>query len=158
MATANEYWTQLEQTLLGDIPFTEQLLALLQQERSKLEQRQYDGYQQLISDKQLLLAQLEQHASERRQLLAAAGFEDEAAALVALDKQAPIIANAWRKLSEQWQQCQQLNEINERIAKRTRLVVGQILDILRGQNNQAKLYTKQGDARNSGGGRSITSA
>lgn len=158
MTTANELWAQLDQTLLGDIPLTEQLLALLQQERSMLEQRQYDGYQQLINDKQQLLVQLEQHATERQQLLLAAGFEDEASALTSLDKQAPIIANAWRKLSEQWQQCKQLNEINERIAKRTRLVVGQMLDILRGQNNQTKLYTRQGDASHSGGGRSITSA
>jgi flagella synthesis protein FlgN len=158
MTTANELWAQLEQTLLGDTPLTEQLLALLQQERSMLEQRQYDGYQQLINDKQQLLVQLEQHATERQQLLLVAGFEDEASALTTLDKQAPIIANAWRKLSEQWLQCKQLNEINERIAKRTRLVVGQMLDILRGQNNQTKLYTRQGDASHSGGGRSITSA
>lgn len=158
MSSETELWAQLEQTFLSDIPATDQLLTLLKQERSLLEKREYEQYQQLISNKLQLLQTLEKNAAVRQQHLLNAGFEDEASTLATLDKQAPIVANAWRKLQSQWQQCQELNEINERISKRTRLVVGQILDILRGQNNQAKLYTKQGNTRNNGEGRPITSA
>lgn len=158
MANDQSLWNQLEHSLQTDIPITDQLLALLQQERQLLESRQYDQFQQLINQKQQLLQQLDQHATQRQQLLHSAGFDNEQHTLETLAQQAPVAASAWHKLSDQWQQCQDLNEVNERIAKRTRLVVGQILDLLRGQNNQTRLYTKKGDASNGGSGRTITSA
>lgn len=158
MASDLTLWAELEQTFLKDIPVTSKLLELLQQERTALETRKYDSFQQIISQKQQMLTQLELHASMRQQLLQQAGYTDETAVLTKLDTQAPIVAKAWRKLGEQWGQCKELNEINERIAQRTRLVVGQTLDLLRGQNTQAKLYTKKGDALNQGNGRTITNA
>ncbi len=151
-------WTEIEATFEHDIPATSKLLGLLQNEREALEQRNYDEFQKIIGQKQQMLTILEFHANTRQQLLAKAGYHDEQATLDAADVQAPAVAKAWRKLADEWQQCQTLNEINERIAKRTRLVVGQILDLLRGQNSQHKLYTNKGDATTTSTGRPITSA
>ncbi|MCP3907526.1 MAG: flagellar protein FlgN [Oceanicoccus sp.] len=151
-------WSEIEATFEHDIPATSKLLDLLQRERNALEQRNYDEFQKIIGQKQQMLTILEFHANTRQQLLATAGYHDEQAILEAADVQAPAIAKAWRQLGDQWQQCQKLNAINERIAKRTRLVVGQILDLLRGQNSRNKLYTKEGDATTTSTGRPITSA
>lgn len=151
-------WTELHTVFNKDIPATAQLLTLLQNERKALETRNYEEFQDIIGKKQSLLTSLENHSQIRQQLLQNAGFKDEAATLKAADQHAPIVANAWRLLGEQWASCQELNEINERIASRTRLVVSQILDLLRGQNTKEKLYDGKGNTNNSSAGRSITSA
>ncbi|WP_101760000.1 flagella synthesis protein FlgN [Oceanicoccus sp. KOV_DT_Chl] len=144
MAPYQALWSELEDTFKLDLPTTTQLLEVLQQERASLEQRDYDLFQKLIGQKQQLLKQLESHSQTRQKLLLEAGFIDESSTLDAAEEHAPLVAKAWRKLGEQWSQCQELNEVNERIAKRTRLVVGQILDLLRGNTHQPKLYTNKG--------------
>jgi len=154
----NSVWTGLNTTFEQDLPATAQLLALLQREREMLEERNYQEFQQIVEQKQKLLAMLEQHTVIRQQLFQQAGLVDEASILRAAEQQAPAVAQSWHKLGKQWASCQELNEINERIATRTRLVVGQVLDLLRGQNKQEKLYNVKGYTNNSNNGRSITSA
>jgi flagellar biosynthesis/type III secretory pathway chaperone len=154
----NSVWTGLNTTFEQDLPATAQLLALLQRERETLEARNYQEFQTIIDHKQKLLSLLEHHTGIRQQLLQQAGLVDEASTLKAAHQQAPAVAESWQKLGKQWARCQELNEINERIAQRTRLVVGQVLDLLRGQNKQEKLYDVRGYTNNSNSGRSITSA
>ncbi|WP_339340046.1 flagellar protein FlgN [uncultured Oceanicoccus sp.] len=154
----NTLWSDIEATFEYDIPATTKLLDLLQRERKALEQRNYEEFQNIIGEKQPMLTILEGHANTRQQLLTAAGYHNEQSTLEAADIQAPAVAKAWRQLAEDWKQCQNLNEINQRIAKRTRLVVGQMLDLLYGQNNRNKLYTSKGDAKTTTAGRPITSA
>ncbi len=151
-------WLELNETFQQDLPATINLLNTLKLERTALEQRDYDTFEKIIVDKQTLLNTLETNANARRSLLQQAGFTDESATLKAVEQEAPSVAKAWHQLGEQWKQCQQLNEVNERIAKRTRLVVGQLLDILRGHNSHSKLYNSKGDARRTSSGRTITSA
>lgn len=158
MAHQSAVWASLNATFEQDIPITSQLLELLQTERKALEARDYTTFQSVVADKQALLQMLEQHALQRQQLLQAAGFDNEQSTLQAASQEAPPVAKAWRNLRTQWQLCQELNEINERIAKRTRLVVGQILDLLRGANGNNRLYDNKGGTHSSGGGHTITSA
>lgn len=151
-------WRQLYATFEQDIPVTSELLQVLGREREALEQRNYEQFKTILGEKQALLSALEKHAASRQQLLQAAGFRDETSSLDAAEAQAPVVAGAWRKLTAQWQRCQELNEINERIAKRTRLVVGQMLDMLRGTTGATRVYDNKGGTRSSGGGNTITSA
>lgn len=151
-------WQKLHHSLEQDLPTTSELLGELQAERQSLETRNYDEFQKVIVRKQALVNTLEKHANDRQTLLSSAGFIDESATLNIVEQEAPAVASIWRKLGEQWQQCQDLNAVNERIAQRTSLVVGQILDLLRGQNSQQKLYTDKGNTTRSSGGRTITSA
>ncbi|MEE8058878.1 MAG: flagellar protein FlgN, partial [Pseudomonadales bacterium] len=141
MAMNQGLWTELQATFEHDIPVTAELLDLLQRERKILEERKYDDFQQIISNKQHLLAQLENHANTRQHLIQQAGFANESNLLSAAEEQAPAVASALRQLDEQWRRCQKLNEINERIAKRTKLVVGHILDLMRGKTGETRLYT-----------------
>lgn len=151
-------WTHLGATFELDLPITHQLLTLLQTERQALESRDYSTFQAVVGKKQQLLQTLEQHALQRQELLRKAGFQNEQSTLQAADQEAPPVAKHWRLLRDQWQQCQELNEINERIAKRTRLVVGQILDLMRGTTGNNRLYDNKGAAKSTGGGNTITSA
>jgi flagellar biosynthesis/type III secretory pathway chaperone len=77
--------------------------------------------------------------------------------LEAAKQQAPVVSKAWSQLADIWQQCQEMNAVNERIAQRSRLVVNQLLDTLRGDQQQ-KIYTANGDTQQSGLGRRISSA
>lgn len=151
-------WQQLYTSFEQDLATTQQLHTRLEQERKALESRDYDQFQKIIGEKQTLLALLESHVKRRQQWLTKAGFSDDRQALEAARQQAPNVANLWLKLEQQWQQCQQLNEVNERIAKRTKIVVGQILDVLRGKANQPHLYTEKGNTQISGEGRTISNA
>ena len=158
MAQHQNLWSSFTKTFKLDLATTTELLDILQQERKALEERSYDDFQKILGQKHQQIKQLELHAQVRQRLLQEAGFTDENSTLAAAEEQAPEVAKAWHQLAEQWQQCQNQNEINERIAKRTRLVVGQMLDLLRGNHSQPKLYTRKGDAHSRSTGRSITNA
>ncbi|WP_339672248.1 flagellar protein FlgN [Dasania marina] len=158
MATSPQLWSELLATFHKDLPLTTQLHKLLLQERSALENRDYDNIKTLLADKNSLVENLKQHAHTRMHALQAAGLADETATLNAAEQESPIVAKAWRQLAQQWDECQHLNAVNERILQRTRLVVNQTLDLLRGANQQNRLYDPKGMANNNSTGRSITSA
>ncbi|MCR8921406.1 flagellar protein FlgN [Dasania sp. GY-MA-18] len=158
MATTPQLWSELQATFHKDLPLTSQLHTLLLQERSALESRDYDNIKALLATKNSLVNSLKQQANTRMHALQAAGLQDEASTLKAAEQEAPIVAKAWRQLAQQWDECQHLNAVNERILQRTRLVVTQTLDLLRGANQQNRLYDPKGMANNNSSGRSITSA
>lgn len=158
MASSPLLWSELQSTFQKDLPITVQLLKLLKQERTALENRDYDNFQQLLKTKNGMIKQLKQHADNRSHALQAAGLNDEEHTLSTAEQEAPIVARSWRQLAKQWDECQQLNAVNERILQRTKLVVSQTLDLIRGANNQQKLYDTKGITNNQAMGRSITSA
>lgn len=158
MATSPQLWAELQSTFHKDLPVSLKLYKVLEQERSALESRDYDAFQQLLSHKKQLIAQLKNNANTRIHALHAAGFNDEHTALATASQEAPAVAKAWNQLSDQWKECQHLNAVNEKVMQRTRLVVSQTLDLLRGATNQNKLYDPKGMASNSAMGRTITSA
>jgi flagellar biosynthesis/type III secretory pathway chaperone len=125
----------------------QQLEELLLHEKEALLQRQFQNLQQFLQLKRQLLAILEKNANQRQQVLA--------------QMQMPATANGWRELlkkadrsgqaSERWQQleillrrCHTLNAVNEKLTHRTHMAASQMMDILRGAQNQPKLYTDTG--------------
>lgn len=158
MTTHNQLWSSLQATFIEDLKTTRQLRDILKRERNSLEVRNYDAFQQIVSEKSPLLEALQRHSHTRQQLLQAAGFKDEPATLQVAKQQAPIVAKAWHHLAEQWANCQEMSAINEGIVQRTRLVVNQTLDMLRGKSEQNNLYSQSGSTTSTAPGRSITSA
>lgn len=158
MATSPQLWSELQSTFQKDLPQTVQLHKLLIEERTALESRDYETFQALLKNKNTLIAGLKQHAGTRMHALQAAGLQDEKNTLIAAEKEAPSVAKAWRQLAKQWDECQHLNAVNERILQRTRLVVTQTLDLIRGNNGANRLYDGKGRSNNSALGRTITSA
>ncbi len=158
MANDKGLWANLHHALVQDIETSQQLCHALEQERTALESRDYETFQALIRKKSELINQLEIHASERSTLLQRHGYHDEKSTLEAARSQAPLVAKSWLKLADQWARCQELNAINERIAQRTRLVVGQVLDMIRGKADGTCTYSAKGATQQNGTGQSITSA
>ena len=156
MATPS--WQVLHDLITRDIELSEQCLQLLNEERSALDSRDYTRFQQILSEKQPLLALLEQHSRDRSQQLADLGLTSDADALQTLQQQAPETARQWQQLTTLWQQCQEQNQRNSKAVQRTRLVVDQLLGILRGQQTAAPTYDQQGTTHSGGSGRSIGSA
>ncbi|MDY0007618.1 MAG: flagellar protein FlgN [Spongiibacteraceae bacterium] len=151
-------WQRLDTLIRADLATTQTLLTLLQREKTALETREYEGFDALLADKQRAVAELEQGAGERAALLAASDYHDDAALLAACTNAAPDTATCWRELIAHWEQCQHLNQVNEQIVRRTRLVIGRVLDILQGRSERVDLYDAGGQTRHSAGGRDISQA
>jgi len=158
MTAQQGLWADLQTNLQKDFTLTHTLKEMLENERKALEQRDYSDFNEHLTEKQTLLIELDQNSKYRQQLVNHLGFEDENAILQSAAKHAPEVAKLWQALSEQWKQCQELNEINDRVSQRTRLVVSQMLDLLRGQEGDSRTYTAKGSTQNHNNGRSITSA
>lgn len=158
MATSPQMWAEIQSTFQKDLPITVKLQKLLNQERTALENREYDDFQLRIKAKNQLVNELKKHADARIHALQAAGLTNEEEALAAAELEAPIVARSWRQLAKQWEDCQHHNAVNERIVQRTKLVVSQTLDLIRGVTQQQKLYDTKGMPDNIATGRSITSA
>lgn len=155
---STQLWSEIQATFKKDLPATVALYKLLTQERSALENRDYDALKDVTKNKMLLINALKNNANTRMHALQTAGFKDEKTTLEAAEQQAPIVAKSWRQLAKQWAECQHLNTVNEHIVQRTRLVVNQTLDLLRGANNQNRLYNTKGMTDSGGTGRTISNA
>lgn len=151
-------WSELDRSLQQDTQLSRQLLELLEQERLCLEQRQYEHYEPLLSEKQRLLGALEHGVQARRRWLRGMGFADDAAALRAAEQAGDAVARRWHEAAQCWRECQSANQINEQVCQRTRVVVERVLDLLRGEPGQGATYDARGVPRHQEGGRTITNA
>ncbi len=141
------HWAELDRLLAADEPLGEQLSAVLAQERDALQQRDYATFEQLLTTKQQLVAELEQRTQQRQAWLQQLGCPDERHALARAEQEQPEVAARWHRLAERWRECQQANQINEQICQRTRVVVGRLLDLLRGDTQGGGTYDASGSAR-----------
>lgn len=149
-------WQQVSPNLISDLELTKQLEKILDSERKALETRDYDTFQTLILDKQTTMKTLELHASHRKKVLKLAGYRDEKHALESAEEYSSQVAQAWQQLGTQWAVCQKKNAINEKILQRTKLVVSQMLDMLRGENGNNKVYDATGGTSSTNKGQTIT--
>ena len=151
-------WSLLTQLLERDSSLSSQLLTILQEERTALEQRDYPRFDALLINKSALVEQLERHLAVRQQHLQQMGFSSDTEALDVARSQFPSVAQVWEGAATLWQSCQQANQINDQISRRTRVVVEQVLDALRGQQSQSTTYDAAGNANRSNSGRTISNA
>lgn len=158
MKPALRDWSFLQQSLQQDSTASQQLLQLMRDERKALETRNYAAFEALLQPKQTLIAELEIHANERLEWLASQHFHSESEALQAAHEHAPNIAVLWNDAAAVWRECQTENQINEQICRRTRAVVEQVLDALRGQHQQSAVYDAKGLAQRGSSGRTISNA
>lgn len=151
-------WSALQQTLQQDTESSQQLLQLMLDERKALEERDYTAFEALIKPKQTLLAQLEQNVAARRAWLSQHRIANDTDALQLAETEAPETAAYWRSTADIWRECQTANQINEQISRRTRAIVGHVLDALRGQHQQSAVYDAKGMADRGSSGRIISNA
>jgi flagellar biosynthesis/type III secretory pathway chaperone len=151
-------WSPLLESLRSAEQLSQNFLALLEQERKALEQRDYGVFEQLLGKKNQLLMMLQHNTTERQNWLHGQGFANDTLALVQVETQAPALARMWHKLAELWRQCQHASHVNDQISQRTRAVVGRMLDVLSGNAGQGSTYDGKGATQRMQTGRNITSA
>lgn len=151
---------QLLELIEHDSQCCTQLLALIEQEYEALQQRNLDILEDLLNSKQAFLAQLDQGASQRSQLLAQHSLKADLDGLKQLASQASNgqdLLDQAQNLSEQLHQCQQANLRNGRLIQASQHNTRQMLNLLRG-NSPQDLYDKQGGAARINSSRPISQA
>lgn len=144
-----------------DIGTTRTLLELLDQELEALSEADLQRLQTLLNQKQPLLAQLAQHATQRSQLLAAQQLSpdrDGLSALAERDAEAgPLLLEKGDQLAALIEQCQASNQRNGRVIKANQASTGQMVRLLRG-NDAPALYDSKGSTARIGHQRPLSQA
>ncbi len=141
----------LRDMLAQDSAAVAQLKTLLLTERQKLEERQLQGLQEIITQKDKLVESLAFSAKQREQALRAAGLETT---LIGWEKfllRSPATLSlipGWQALTAEFVECQKANEINGRMINRSKQTLSHLLNLIRGQVAMPSLYTQTGTTTN----------
>ena len=143
----------VEQLLNRDIGFAKKLLELLEQEHKALNSRSSEQLHQLLTEKQGLMAQFEQSATQRSRwvgfLMERTGLSTEECwekLLTELDSSS--LPQLWQEFQKLINECKQHNEINGKMIARGQKTLKQLLTIMRGQSVEApELYNASGSTQ-----------
>ena len=155
--------TALSSSMTQATELLESLSALLMAERTALKERDTLNIQSLLEQKTSVLAELQNNASTRSQLLAELGFEGDETGMNAWLDSLPVNAatelkQQWQALKEKLESCKSANQINGTIVHRSKAQLDLLLDILRGQSGDQKLYTGDGKSTSVASGHSLAKA
>lgn len=129
-----------------DIGHAEQLLELVEAEFQALSEHDLPRLQQILADKQPLLASLDQHGKNRTQILLGLKLSADRAGLLTLAErsdQGDALVAASDQLSSLLESCQSANLRNGRIIRSSQKSTESMLGILRG-NETPSLYDSSG--------------
>ena len=144
--------TELLQQLAEDIGTARKLLELTNQEYLALAERNLGGLEQLLTQKQALLALLGQHGALRSQTLARANLsvDRNGLAVFAAGSAAgkEILAQA-AQLDGILEDCRKANDRNGKLIRANQSAVGSMLKVLQGSNQAPDLYDRRGTAARS---------
>ncbi|TBU77073.1 flagella synthesis protein FlgN [Phytopseudomonas daroniae] len=129
-----------------DIGHAEQLLELVEAEFQALSEHDLPRLQQILADKQPLLASLDQHGKNRTQILLGLELSADRAGLLTLAErsdQGDALVTASDQLSSLLESCQSANLRNGRIIRSSQKSTESMLGILRG-NETPSLYDSSG--------------
>jgi len=125
---------------------SQQLVNCLKQEKLALNKNQLDKLNEISSEKQVLLDQLNQLDKQRAANSTNENFND----FIANSNNQPLIEQ-WDLTRQSISECQQLNEINGRLINKRSQINQDILSILSGRNEQAdETYNSKGSQTNKG--------
>lgn len=155
--------TPLSSSMTQAIELLDSLTTLLMAERASLTDRDSVKLHDLLNQKTELLIQLEKNASERTQLLLDAGLKGDDQGMSNYFDSLPTNAAStlreqWKTLKEGLQSCKTANQINGTILHRSKSQVDTLLNILRGQSGDQKIYTDAGKSTAIGGRNSLAKA
>jgi len=141
----------LRDMLTQDTNHVEQLKALLLKEHELLKQRQTEGMQEIVSQKDHILGNLSFTAKQREQLLRSAGLSTDLIgwqAFLGRDPMTFALIPGWQLLTNEFIECQTANEINGKMINRSKQTLSHLLNLIRGQVAAPSLYTQKGATTN----------
>ena len=153
--------TEVLQQLAEDVGTAQKLLELMDAEYLALAERNLVGLETLLTQKQSLLALLEQHGALRSQTLANAQLsidQNGLAAFAAASAVGPDILEQARQLDEALDACRVANERNGQQIRNNQNTVSGMLTVLQGSNQATDLYDRRGSAAKSSYNRPLSQA
>ncbi|MBA1278525.1 MULTISPECIES: flagella synthesis protein FlgN [Pseudomonadaceae] len=139
--------TELLQQLVDDIGTARKLLELIDAEYQALAERNLAGLEQLLTQKQTLLALLGQHGAFRSQTLAKAQLSADKKGLATFVANSAIgddiLAHA-EQLESVLETCRNSNDRNGKLIRANKSAVGAMLHVLQGSNQTPDLYDRRG--------------
>lgn len=154
---------QLLHAMEQDLALARQLRTLLQEEKTRLEQRQYTAYQQAVKDKTQVLLQLDQTDNERKALMQSMGLSADRKGFAQLLNHVPAswkekFTATWDALSETMNSCARLNKINGKILAHSQTTMERLMQVIRGTHNQPGIYQANGRRDLAAGNRILATA
>jgi len=142
----------VHQLLENSIRATSELLTLLEQERTHLQQRNHTELPALLEQKQQIMSLLEKGALQRQQWLAHAPqhevqSQEEHWSALLTGLGGPTLTKLWDTFKDNLITCQQNNEVNGRMIGRGQQSIRQLLTLLKGQVESPTLYNQAGNTQ-----------
>ncbi|MFC3115481.1 flagella synthesis protein FlgN [Cellvibrio fontiphilus] len=137
----------LRQMHAQDSSAIQQLKQLLIDEREQLAQRKQDQLSTIAEQKTILVDQLNHNSKQRTAVLNALNLPTNAQGwdLFLQRNTATLpLREDWQRLVVEFEECQQLNDINGKLIARSQQTLNHLLNLLRGKVATASLYTAQG--------------
>ncbi len=152
----NEIHTMINQ----DLATSRQLLALLEQEIDSTKSRDYEKMGQLLKEKTPLLEQLKQNAQTRSQWLISLNRSSNETSWAALLESFndENLQKQWQEVKTTVEHCQKINEDNGKLVNRGVNSHQRLLQIMRGNIQQADIYNAKGSKQSSHFGGTVTQA
>ncbi|WP_447591982.1 flagella synthesis protein FlgN [Aquipseudomonas campi] len=153
--------TTLLQLFTDDIGTAQQLLELIEAEHQALNERDLARLQDILTQKLPLLSLLDQHGTERADVLTAEQLSPDREGLQILASRSTegssLLARS-EELNELLAQCREANLRNGRIIRSNQASLSSVMSILRGGDATPGLYDSRGSAAKIGQQRPLSQA
>lgn len=143
----------IQEMVTKDQKISQELLALLSNETTSIQERDYNSIKEILLNKVPLLDQLQKHAAIRKQWLASlqkVANEQNWREFLASFK-APNIHQQWEDVNHTIEKCKKINDTNGVLITRGKKTGSQLLKIMKGNNQQESLYTARGNKQSTRG-------
>ena len=129
-----------------DLATSRQLLALLKRESEATQTRSYGDMSQIVTEKAPLLDALKQNAQQRSQWLRALNYPADESNWTKLLQtlNSEEIQQQWQDIKHTIEKCQFINSINGKLINRGVKSHERLLQVMRGQTEQAGIYDARG--------------
>ncbi|HET8706171.1 MAG TPA: flagellar protein FlgN [Pseudomonadales bacterium] len=149
--------------LQQDTQLLNDLIIVLDGERSAIEQRDQDKLRALHTRKENLLTELSTSDVNRQRFLLSFNCKHRSEDILKLIETTPagvqkVLRDAWGRLEHAIRECDQRNRLNEKIIFHSRQNVERLLSILCGRNDATDTYQQNGKAAAANRYRSIAKA
>ncbi len=146
-----KYLSTIHTMIEQDLATSRQLLALLERETDSTQERDYAAMSELLKEKTPLLDNLKKNAQIRSKLLLSSNQ-------TANEKNWSLLLDSFNdhKVKESWQEvqttisrCKDINNINGKLINRGVQSHSKLLQLMRGNTQQADIYDAKGSKRTS---------
>jgi len=141
----------------------QQLMQLLNDERSVISSNDGDALEKITANKEKLAKEIQADTQVCTQYLQQAGFSADKNGLIeyfksCTDSHSKQLKTVWQKLQALLKECQEENRINGRLLGSSQRRIKQALSILQGKSVSEELYGRGGETVNESMGNSLTHA